>query len=258
MEQFFFTISHSWISRSIVLIFELPVIDELRDSLFKDLTSHPLFFVCLCIIIPLTLVFSFICLLLIFKKIKHVEKNNGKMREISNYIQRGARVYLSQQGKVLFVILAILFIPVGLTGIQFLEVPFLGFMFTGIIFLIGALSSLLAGYIGMTTATRTNILVVEASMKDPNEGFKLAYYGGMITGILNISLFILGIWIILLLFNGNIYLIVGFSFGASVSSLLAQVGGGIFTKSADMGADLVGKYEMSIKEDDPSNPAIIA
>ncbi|MHA1802977.1 MAG: sodium-translocating pyrophosphatase [Promethearchaeota archaeon] len=240
------------------MIFELPVIDELRDSLFKDLTSHPLFFVCLCIIIPLTLVFSFICLLLIFKKIKHVEKNNGKMREISNYIQRGARVYLSQQGKVLFVILAILFIPVGLTGIQFLEVPFLGFMFTGIIFLIGALSSLLAGYIGMTTATRTNILVVEASMKDPNEGFKLAYYGGMITGILNISLFILGIWIILLLFNGNIYLIVGFSFGASVSSLLAQVGGGIFTKSADMGADLVGKYEMSIKEDDPSNPAIIA
>ena len=110
----------------------------------------------------------------------------------------------------------------------------------------------------MIAATKTNILVVEASIDDPNEGFKLAYYGGMITGILNISMFVLGIWLLLILTNNNIYLMISYDFGASVAVLLAQVGGGIFTKSADMGADLVGKYEMNIKEDDPSNPAVIA
>jgi len=86
----------------------------------------------------------------------------------------------------------------------------------------------------------------------------LAYNGGMITGILNISMFVLGIWLIMLFTNMNIYLMIGYDFGASVSALLAQVGGGIYTKSADMGADLVGKYEMNISEDDPRNPAVIA
>ncbi|MBD3194273.1 MAG: hypothetical protein GF317_04405, partial [Candidatus Lokiarchaeota archaeon] len=89
-------------------------------------------------------------------------------------------------------------------------------------------------------------------------GFRLAYFGGMITGILNISMFVFGIWLILIITNGNAYLMVGYNFGASVAALLAQVGGGIYTKSADMGADLVGKYEMDIREDDPRNPAIIA
>ncbi len=240
------------------MFFQLPVISKLREIVFSNYSVHPLFSICLFIIIPITLICAFTCLAIILRKIRTLKRSNGKMREISNYIQEGARIYLTQQGKVLLIILIILFIPVGFTGIEFSENPLLGFVYTGLIFFIGALSSLIAGYIGMTTATRTNILVVEASMRDPNEGFKLAYYGGMITGILNISLFILGIWIILLIFNGNVYLIVGYSFGASVASLLAQVGGGIYTKSADMGADLVGKYEMSIKEDDPSNPAIIA
>ncbi len=239
------------------MLFELPVIDALRETL-KNLGAHPIYFICLFIIIPITLLCSLAALVLIFLKINGLEKKTKLMRKINGYIQEGSKVYLNQQARMLLVVLTILFVPVGLTGIQFLASPFFGFLITGIIFLVGSFSSLAAGYIGMTAATRTNILVVEASMEDKNEGFKIAYYGGMITGILNISLFILGIWLILIITNANLYLIVGFSFGASVSALLAQVGGGIYTKSADIGADLVGKYEMEIKEDDPSNPAIIA
>ncbi|MFX0141815.1 MAG: sodium-translocating pyrophosphatase [Candidatus Hodarchaeota archaeon] len=239
------------------MLLELPVIIKVRETL-SDFEAHPVYFLCLYILIPVSLVCSFICLMFIFQKIKSLEQKTVKMREISNYIQKGASVYLHQQSKMLLIVVAILFIPVGLTGIEFLENEFLGFLIVGIIFLVGALSSLIAGYIGMKAATKTNILVVEASIDDPNEGFKLAYYGGMITGILNISIFVLGIWLLLILTNNNIYLMISYDFGASVAALLAQVGGGIFTKSADMGADLVGKYEMSIEEDDPRNPAIIA
>jgi K(+)-stimulated pyrophosphate-energized sodium pump len=239
------------------MLFELPVILKLRETL-SDFGANPIFYFCLFVIIPFCLITSFIGLLLIFRKINSLEAKTKKMREISSYINKGANVYLKKQAKMLFIVLGILFIPVGLTGIEFIKNPFLGFLITIITFFIGSLSSLLAGYIGMRAATKTNILVVEASIEDPNEGFKLAYYGGMITGILNISMIVLGLWLILILTNANIYLMVSFDFGASVTALLAQVGGGIYTKSADMGADLVGKYEMSIKEDDPSNPAIIA
>ena len=239
------------------MLFELPVILKLRETL-SDFGANPIFYFCFFAIIPFCLITSLIYLLFIFRKINSLETKTKKMREINSYINEGASVYLKKQAKMLFIVLAILFIPVGFTGIEFIENPFLGFIITIITFFIGSISSLLAGYIGMRAATKTNILVVEASIEDPNEGFKLAYYGGMITGILNISMFVLGLWLILILTNANIYLMVSFDFGASVAALLAQVGGGIYTKSADMGADLVGKYEMSIKEDDPSNPAIIA
>lgn len=239
------------------MLLELPVIRELRETLL-EFEAHPVFFLCLYILIPLTLICSCICLVFIYRKIKLMEKKTVKMREINLYIQKGASVYLHQQSKMLLLVVAILFIPVGLTGIEFLENELLGFFIVGIIFVLGAISSLIAGYIGMLAATKANILVIEASMEDPNEGFKLAYYGGMITGILNISMFVLGIWLLIILTNNNIYLMISYDFGASVAALLAQVGGGIFTKSADMGADLVGKYEMNIKEDDPSNPAVIA
>lgn len=239
------------------MLHTLPVIFKLREIL-SNIGAHPTFYICLFIIIPVTLICSFLCLLIIFRRIRVEEKNNSKMREISQYIQQGATVYLKQQAKTLLIVLAILFIPVGFTGMEYVEDSFLGFFITSLIFLLGSISSLIAGYVGMKSATKANILVVEASIKDPNDGFKLAYYGGMITGILNISSFVLGIWLILLITGGNIYLMISFDFGASVSALLAQVGGGIFTKSADMGADLVGKYEMGISEDDVRNPAIIA
>ncbi|MBD3255270.1 MAG: sodium-translocating pyrophosphatase [Candidatus Lokiarchaeota archaeon] len=239
------------------MLHDLPVIVRFREELF-NFASNPVFFISLFVLIPFSLISSFIVLILVFRKLNSLEEKSKKMREIASYIQHGAKVYLKDQAQMLSIILAILFVPVGLTGIEFLDNPFVGFLITGLIFLLGSLSSLLAGYIGMRAATKANILVIEASIDDPNESFRLAYFGGMITGILNISLFVLGIWLILILTSGNIYLMTGFSFGASVSSLLSQVGGGIYTKSADMGADLVGKYEHNIKEDDPRNPAIIA
>ncbi|MBN1800042.1 MAG: sodium-translocating pyrophosphatase, partial [Candidatus Lokiarchaeota archaeon] len=210
------------------------------------------------IIIPVCLIASFSCLALIFKKIRSLEQKTKKMKEISTYIEHGATVYLKRQARMFLVIGAILCVPIGFTGIEYLNIPIAGFFIAIAIFFFGSASSLFAGYIGMKAATKTNILVVEASFTDPQEGFKLSYYGGMITGILNISMFVLGTWILLFTTQGNVYLMVSYDFGASVAALLAQVGGGIFTKSADMGADLVGKYELSIDEDDPRNPAIIA
>jgi K(+)-stimulated pyrophosphate-energized sodium pump len=239
------------------MLYELSAILDLRDVL-ENITENLIFFIALYFIIPITLIASFVCIIFIFRKIRTLEEKTVKMRELNSEITKGAKIYLKDQSKTLLIVLAILFIPVGITGLQYLQMPVLALILTGVIFLLGALSSLFAGYIGMISATKTNILVVEASIDDPNEGFKLAYYGGMVTGILNISLFVLGIWLLLLITGGNIYLLVGYNFGASVAALFAQVGGGIYTKSADMGADLVGKYEMDIQEDDPRNPAIIA
>lgn len=205
------------------MLLELPVIIGFRETI-SDFEAHPSFFLCLYILIPFSLICSLICLIIIFRKIKSLEKKTVRMREINRYIQRGASVYLHQQSKMLLLVVAILFVPVGLTGIQFLENGLLGFFIVGIIFVLGAVSSLTAGYIGMLAATKANILVIEASMDDPNEGFKLAYYGGMITGILNISMFVLGIWLLLILTNNNIYLMISYDFGASVAALLAVFG----------------------------------
>ena len=239
------------------MLFELEIILKLREILAL-FGNNIVFFACLYFIIPIMLICAFLVIINIFRKIKTLEKKTKLMREISDYIHEGSLIYLKQQAKVQVAILFILLVPVGLTGISFLSNPFWAFTITVITFFTGSLSSLLAGFIGMRAATKANILVVETSFEDPKKGFKLAYYGGMTTGILTISMFVLGIWLIFILTGGNIYLMIAYDFGASISSLLAQVGGGIYTKSADMGADIVGKYEMSIREDDPRNPAIIA
>ncbi len=239
------------------MLFKLPSIQALRQTLatFGDNLE---FFICFFILIPVTMICCFLALGLIFRKLNRLEEKTDHMREISDFIRRGARIYLHRQGKMLLVILTILFIPVGLTGLEFLDIPLVSLLITGIVFLIGALSSMVAGYVGMMSATKANILVLEATIDDPNEGFKLAYYGGMVTGILNIAMFVIGIWLIFLLTNANVYLMVGYTFGDSIMALLAQVGGGIYTKTADIGADLVGKYQYGINEDDPRNPGVIA
>ncbi|MHA1293686.1 MAG: sodium/proton-translocating pyrophosphatase, partial [Promethearchaeota archaeon] len=143
------------------MLLQLPIITELQESI-SDFGAFPKFYLCLFVIIPLSLVFSFICLILIFRKINSLEKKTVKMREFNELIQEGAQVYLKDQTRMLLLILALLFVPVGLTGVKFLQNPFLGFFITGTIFLLGSFSSLFAGYIGMKTATKANILVVEA------------------------------------------------------------------------------------------------
>ena len=128
------------------MLLELPVIIGFRETI-SDFEAHPGFFLCLYILIPFSLICSFICLIIIFRKIKSLEKKTVRMREISRYIQRGASVYLHQQSKMLLLVVAILFVPVGLTGIQFLENGLLGFFIVGIIFVLGAVSSLTAGFL---------------------------------------------------------------------------------------------------------------
>lgn len=245
---------------------EFPVLMQLEDVVqLQDLLRQPnawsenlAFFLSFYVIIPISMAVAFGSVVLIFRKINKATTGLPKMEEIHKAIKDGAKTYLKHQMRYLFIALAILFVPVGLTGINLFPVPIVGFFLLGAIFIVGSMSSMAAGYIGMDAATRANVRVVMAVKDDPNEGFKLAYYAGMITGLLNIVNFIIGIWLILVVSEMNVYILISYNFGASVSALFAQVGGGIFTKSADIGADLVGKIEAGIPEDDARNPAVIA
>lgn len=231
------------------------------DSVWVQLTTGdkaPIFYIAFFIIIPVGLLTSLVAIAIIFRKLNAKRVVFPEMRKVHQYIRSGAQTYLKRQAKTLIILVSMMYVPVGFTGFSFMSSPVLAVLVTGGVYALGALSSLLAGYISMDAATRANILVIEAASEQTLLGFKKGYFAGMISGILNMSVFLLAIWILFIVTQGNIRLITSFSFGASTAALLAQVGGGIFTKSADMGADLVGKFEIGIEEDDPSNPAIIA
>jgi len=242
------------------MIFSYEIIDILKDFMQSGIKNNLVFYILLYYFVPIGLCISFIIVgYVIYKIIKlHKKVKFEALKEISEYIHRGSRTYLRNQLRSLITIIGILFIPVGLNGIEYLENPYISVIIAALVFMIGSLSSYVASYIGMYSATRTNILVVDLVNEDPNKGFRIAYLSGMITGILNISLLILGIWLIFIISNGDVYLMIPYDFGASTAALLAQVGGGIYTKSADIGADLVGKFDLGINEDDPRNAGIIA
>ncbi|MHA1732961.1 MAG: sodium-translocating pyrophosphatase [Promethearchaeota archaeon] len=237
-------------------------VEKLREAIWGgggSWAGNPYFFFSLFVLIPATLVVGYAAVVVIARKLTRANRGLPRMQEVHEAIAAGARAYLAREARYLYVTLAVLGVPVSLTGWSLHSVPALGVLFSGVIFLVGASSSFLAGYTGMRAATLANVRVVMA-VRDgtPNDGFKMGYHAGAITGILNIVNFILGIWIIFLLTNANIYLMISYDFGASVTALFAQVGGGIFTKSADVGADLLGKLDLGIPEDDPRNPAVIA
>ncbi|MFT5506777.1 MAG: K(+)-stimulated pyrophosphate-energized sodium pump [Gammaproteobacteria bacterium] len=182
---------------------------------------------------------------------KHPE-GEGKVVAIGAQIHLGAMVFMKREYKMLAMFSAVLIILLWI---------FLGFS-TAFCFLLGALASGSAGYIGMNTATKANVRTTTAAH---NEGaaaaLKVAFFGGSIMGLSVASLGLLGLGIVYLLYAGNmesLHAIHGFAMGASVVALFSRVGGGIFTKSADVGADLVGKIEAGIPEDDPRNPGVIA
>ncbi len=186
---------------------------------------------------------------LLVKGIKKTNPANERMEEIAGYIKNGAIAYLKRQYIVLSGFLTVMFLVLGF-------IPSLGWGLA-FAFLFGAVLSVLAGYLGMRTAVISNVRTTSAAQSGLGKAFKVAFSGGAVMGILVVSLGALGISVVSLI-TKNTGILTGFSLGASSIALFCRVGGGIYTKAADMGADLVGKVEVGIPEDDPKNPAVIA
>ena len=176
------------------------------------------------------------------------DAGTDRMKEIASAIAEGARAFLFSEYKILVIFVAVCFLAVGF-GINWI---------TGIAFLVGAFFSVVAGYFGMTVATKANVRTSNAARTaGMNRALGVAFSGGSVMGMTVVGLGLLGSAVFYMV-TGDPSVLSGFSFGASSIALFARVGGGIYTKAADVGADLVGKVEAGIPEDDPRNPAVIA
>ena len=187
----------------------------------------------------------------IYSAILKKPSGNDRMQEIALAIRTGALAFLSQQFKVLSIFIVVVTVLISI---------FLGWQ-TGLCYVIGAGSSLIAGLMGMKSATAANVRTAQAAAdKNPGDALQISFNGGAVMGMAIASLGVLGLGILFIFFGtpAEFKYIIGFGMGASSVALFARIGGGIYTKAADVGADLVGKVEAGIPEDDPRNPGVIA
>ena len=201
------------------------------------------------LILPLVCgIISLIVLVFLAKGILKRDSGNEKMQEISKYIEEGAMAFIKKEYKYLYIFVAFIFILIGI----FLSNK------TAIAFLVGAIFSMIAGFVGMKIAVKANVRTARAAQHGIKDALGVAFSGGAVMGLSVVGLGVIGLTIFSFIFDLNAEYITGFGLGASSIALFARVGGGIYTKAADVGADLVGKVEAGIPEDDPRNPAVIA
>lgn len=187
--------------------------------------------------------------LLLTMRVKRQEEGTDRMKHIAASISEGARAFLFSEYRILIIFVAVLFLAIGIGLNNWL---------TAACFLCGSVLSTLAGYCGMSVATKANVRTANAAKKyGMSKALSVAFSGGAVMGMCVAGLGLLGVCLIYAI-SGNTDILFGFSLGASSIALFARVGGGIYTKAADVGADLVGKVEAGIPEDDPRNPAVIA
>ncbi len=184
------------------------------------------------------------------------DAGDEKMVKISRLIQEGALAFLKREYSAILIVIMVVALLLSLA-------PFMGKRIevnwkTAVAFISGAFCSGLAGFIAMSIATRSNARTAQAAKKGLKPALQVSYTGGIITGLAVVSIALLGLIIVYKIFKGNPVIVNGYAMGASLVALFARAGGGIYTKGADMGADLVGKVEAGIPEDDPRNPAVIA
>ena len=207
------------------------------------------------LIAPITGIIALVVALYLAVWINRFEPGTDRMKEIYDAIRVGSKAYLRRQYKTISIIAVIL--TLLLYG-AFDFGPHGGVPYVSLAFLVGAAFSLAAGYVGMDVSTRANARTSYATHKGVELPMKIAYNGGLVMGLFNVGLSLLAVSVLFYAYGQKPELIIGLGFGASLAALFAQLGGGIFTKAADVGADIVGKVEAGIPEDDPRNPPVIA
>ena len=203
------------------------------------------------ILVPICAAVALIFAFALAKWIGSLDNGTDRMKEISGYIHEGAMAFLSREYKTMVIVVAILFVLIGVL---------LNSWVTAMLYLVGALLSVLAGYFGMTVATKGNVRTANAARESGMvKALKVAFRSGAVMGLCVTGLGLLGLGVVFVALGvDSAEVITGFGLGASSMALFGRVGGGIYTKAADVGADLVGKVEAGIPEDDPRNPAVIA
>lgn len=215
--------------------------------------------------IPVAAVVALVFGVYFFRNIWSKDRGTPEMQKISDAIETGAMAYLRRQYKTIGIISIILAVVLALAGFIDSFEKYLGPM-VALAFLIGAGFSILSGYIGMKVSVNANIRTASAATRSLNDAFVCSFRGGAISGIAVSALSLFGLFAVVFIYDmviddgmtSTLHAVVGYAFGASFAALFAQLGGGIYTKAADVGADLVGKVEAGIPEDDPRNPAVIA